>query len=120
MLRQLVYWVRIPERRRAMSIPSSRPETTMERAVARRCGGARSPTSGSMSWGVTVVTAVMKESARKTENDFVTHRPTHLNPVSNEVTLRESPGQNLRYATYNCGSEKHQCKYKMSSPKYVS
>ena len=36
MLRQEVYWVRIPERRRAMSMPRRRPETTIERAVARR------------------------------------------------------------------------------------
>lgn len=77
MLRQDVYWVRIPERRRAMSMPSRRPETTMERAVARRWGGARSPTRGSMSWGVTVETAVMKEMARKTEKEFVIQRPSH-------------------------------------------
>ncbi len=78
MLRQLVYWVRIPESRRAISIPSKRPETTIERAVALLCGGARSPTKGSMSWGVTVDTAVMKDMARKTENDFVMHKPSHI------------------------------------------
>lgn len=77
MLRQDVYWVKIPERRRAMSMPRRRPETTMERAVARRWGGARSPTRGSMSWGVTVETAVMKEMARKTEKEFVIQRPSH-------------------------------------------
>lgn len=60
-----------------MSKPPKRPETTMERAVARRWGGAKSPTSGSMSCGVTVETAVRKESARKTGKDFVMHRPSH-------------------------------------------
>lgn len=77
MLRQLVYWVRIPDKRRAISMPRRRPDTTTEIAVARRCAGARSPTRGSISWGVTVVIAVMKESARKTEKDFVTHKPSH-------------------------------------------
>lgn len=77
MLLQEVYWVRIPESRRAMSIPRRRPETTIERAVALRCGGASSPTKGSMSWGVTVVSAVMKEKAVKTEKDLVIQRLTH-------------------------------------------
>lgn len=78
MLRQDVYCVRIPERRRAISIPSKSPETTIERAVARLCGGARSPTRGSINCGVTVETAVMKDIARKTENEFVRHKPSHL------------------------------------------
>ena len=64
-----------PERKRATSIPNSMPETTMERAVERRSGGAMSPTRGSMSCGVTVVTAVMKEMARKAGNDLVMHSP---------------------------------------------
>ncbi len=67
----------MPERSRAMSIPSSSPETTIESAVARLWRGARSPTRGSINCGVTVVTAVMKESAKKTEKDLVTHNPSH-------------------------------------------
>jgi hypothetical protein len=82
MLRQDVYCVRIPERRRAMSIPRSRPETTIERAVARRWAGARSPTSGSMSCGVTVEMAVMQDRARKTGKELVRHRPSHCGFVS--------------------------------------
>lgn len=58
-VRQEVYCVTIPERRRARRMPSMRPVVTIERAKARRLGGARSPTRGIMSWGVTVVTAVM-------------------------------------------------------------
>ena len=77
MLLQLVYWVKIPERSRAMSIPSNSPETTIESAVARLRRGARSPTRGSINCGVTVVTAVMKESAKKIEKDLVTHNPSH-------------------------------------------
>jgi len=92
MLLQLVYWVRIPERRRATSIPRRRPDTTMERAVARRWIGARSPTSGSISWGVTVVTPVMNERARKTGKDFVTQRPTHCKFISHNTT-NESSGR---------------------------
>ncbi len=42
-----VYSVTTPERTRAIRMPSMSPETTIERAVARRCAGARSPTSGS-------------------------------------------------------------------------
>lgn len=72
-----------------MSIPSSRPETTIERAVARRWSGARSPTRGSMSCGVTVETAVRNDITRKTENDFVTHKPTHLK-MSVDISLDES------------------------------
>lgn len=58
----------------------------MERAVARRPGGARSPTRGSISWGVTVVRAVMKESAAKTAKELVMQSPilhSRLQNVSN-------------------------------------
>lgn len=77
MLRQEVYSVKMPDRTRATRIPRRRPDTTIEMAVARLADGARSPTRGSMSCGVTVVTAVMKERATKTENDPVRHRPSH-------------------------------------------
>ena len=76
MLRQWVYSVTMPESSRAISKPSRRPDTTIERAVARRAGGARSPTRGSISWGVTVVMAVMNESAEKTAKELVIHSPT--------------------------------------------
>lgn len=67
--------MRIPDRRRAIRIPSIRPETTMERAAARRWGGARSPTRGSISWGVTVMMPVMKLMAEKTAMEEVTQSP---------------------------------------------
>ena len=75
MFRQVVYSVTTPERTLAISIPRSKPETTIERAVARRAGGARSPTSGSINWGVTVVTAVINERAEKTAKELVRQRP---------------------------------------------
>ncbi len=65
-----------------MSIPRRRPDTTIERLVARLWAGARSPTRGSISCGVTVETAVMKDIARKTENDFVRHKPSHFEHFS--------------------------------------
>jgi len=43
--------------------------------VARRCGGAMSPTRGSMSWGVTVVIDVMNEMAQKAAKEWVIQRP---------------------------------------------
>lgn len=48
----------------------------MERAAARRWGGARSPTKGSMSWGVTVVMETRKERAVKTLRSEVRHSPS--------------------------------------------
>ena len=71
-----MYSATTPERSRATSMPRSRPDTTIERAVARRSLGARSPTSGIMSCGVTVVSPVMNVSARKTWKLVVTQRPT--------------------------------------------
>lgn len=76
-----------------MSIPSSSPDTTMERAVARLWGGASSPTSGSttgesardahymsttgsiLSCGVTVVNAVRNDRKLKIWNESVMQRP---------------------------------------------
>lgn len=77
---------------------------------------------------MTVVTAVMNERARKTENDFVTHKPAHLIFVSmfyvhyEELYVRseEEIENNLRWATHNCGSEEDQRKHKMSSPEDIS
>lgn len=46
----------------------------MLRANGRLLGGARSPTKGSMIWGVTVVMAVKKVTARKAVKDEVTQR----------------------------------------------
>lgn len=74
--RQVTKFEIVPERTRATSTPSMRPETTMDRAAARRDGGARSPTSGSMSCGVTVVTATMKDMAVKVPRSDVRHSPS--------------------------------------------
>ena len=71
----------------------------MESAVARLWSGARSPTKGSINCGVTVDTAVMKESARKTEKDFVRHRPSHYKGLDCIY--------NRRYYTYNRGSKEN-------------
>lgn len=60
-----------------MRIPPRRPETTIESAVARLAGGARSPTRGSMICGVTVVMAVIKDKARNTGKEVVIQRPSH-------------------------------------------
>lgn len=46
----------------------------MERAAARREAGARSPTSGNMSWGVTVRKAQMKPTPVKTRRLVVVQR----------------------------------------------
>ncbi len=78
-----------------MSIPNRRPDTTIERAVARRWVGARSPTRGSISCGVTVETAVMKDIARKTENDFVRHKPNHCESVSEAILLVNEASENV-------------------------
>lgn len=82
-----------PERTRAIRMPRSRPETTIDRALARRWGGARSPTSGStvkivndtqlaisigvflLNCGVTVVKEVRKVRKIKTGNESVMQRP---------------------------------------------
>lgn len=55
MFRQEVKLAKIPDKTLAISMPRARPDTTMERELARRCAGARSPTRGSMSCGVTVL-----------------------------------------------------------------
>lgn len=60
-----------------MSMPRERPAMTSERHAARRCGGARSPTRGSMSWGVTVVMPHMKEMPAKEEKFGVRQRASH-------------------------------------------
>jgi hypothetical protein len=54
--RQCTYWVMIPESTLATRMPIVKPDTTIDIADARRSGGARSPTSGSMICGVTVAT----------------------------------------------------------------
>jgi len=82
-----------------MSIPRSSPETTIESAIARLWRGARSPTRGSISWGVTVDTAVMKDKARKTENDFVTQRPSHCEAL---ICVPDT-----WLYTYQCSSEEN-------------
>ena len=68
----------MPDKRRAINIPSRLPAVTIDRADARLCGGARSPTSGSMSCGVTVVIAVIKDIAQNTSKLLVRHKPILL------------------------------------------
>jgi hypothetical protein len=64
-----------------------RPDTTIESAAARRLGGARSPTRGSMSWGVTVVMAQMKDIAVKAARLLVTQRPILDGLLAKGITL---------------------------------
>ena len=75
MVRHEVYCVRMPDRTRARSIPRRTPDTTIESDVARRFGGARSPTRGSISCGVTVVTEVRRERRQKAGKELVRQRP---------------------------------------------
>lgn len=56
-------------------MPSINPETTIESEEARLSGGAKSPTSGNMICGVTVVMAVMNEIPVKVAKEVVTQRP---------------------------------------------
>lgn len=65
----------VPERRRAIRMPSMRPEVTIERETPFLLGGASSPTRGSISCGVTVVAPTMKERAEKTGREVVMQRP---------------------------------------------
>lgn len=97
MLRHEVYSVTTPDNRRAKSRPRRKPDEVMERAAARRWGGARSPTSGStvphhcqdgrlharrklwadiLNCGVTVVTEVIKVREQKTAKELVRHSPS--------------------------------------------
>jgi hypothetical protein len=70
-----VKFVITPDRSLAINMPNKRPEVTMDKDAALLLGGARSPTRGSMSCGVTVVIAVMKEMAVKAPRSLVTHTP---------------------------------------------
>ena len=85
-----------PERTRAIRIPRSSPDTTIEMAVARLCGGAKSPTRGStikvlianfinlayeffiLNCGVTVVNDVRNVRKQKTGKELVMQRPSLL------------------------------------------
>ena len=80
-----VKFVNTPERSLAISMPSNRPDVTMDRDAALLLGGARSPTSGSISCGVTVVIAVMKEMAVKAPKSFVTQTPILYRTSVNKV-----------------------------------
>lgn len=61
-------------------MPSESPDTTSEREVALRCAGARSPTRGSMSCGVTVVMPQMKDTAANVSKLDVRHSASHWYP----------------------------------------
>ena len=75
MFRQEVYWVTMPLRIRARRTPRTLPDVTIDRAIARLCGGARSPTRGSIICGVTVVIAVKYEMAVNAAKLVVVQRP---------------------------------------------
>lgn len=64
-----------PENTRAIRIPKSSPEKTMERAVARREGGARSAVSGRRTCGVTDEMPVRKERTWNVRREWVRERP---------------------------------------------
>ena len=85
------------------------------RAAARRCGGARSPTRGSMSWGVTVVMAVMKEMAVKVLRSEVRQRPSLAVLLLELVLLR---GGNVGGAILpECCCEEDQATYEWTARK---
>lgn len=77
MLRQEVKLASTPERVRARRTPRERPDTITAREEARREGGARSPTRGSMSCGVTVVAPQRKDMAEKEGKEVVRQRGIH-------------------------------------------
>lgn len=63
-------------------MPSASPETTMDRQLAFLLAGARSPTSGSINWGVTVVIPQMNEMAANDSKRGVRHKPSHYSYIS--------------------------------------
>jgi hypothetical protein len=77
MLRQLVKFATTPESNLAINRPSISPDVTIARREAFRCAGAKSPTRGTISCGVTVVAPHTKDKARKTVKSFVTQSPIH-------------------------------------------
>lgn len=119
MLRQSVYSVTTPESTLAIRIPSRRPDTTIERAVARRAEGARSPTRGSINWGVTVVRAVMNESAEKTAKELVIHSPTLNEDEPYQQHQPSSQTQVFPNALPNSSRKPNQNQHKRPPPKDV-
>lgn len=87
----------IPESNRATNIPSDKPDITIDRQLAFLLDGARSPTNGSISCGVTVVMPQMNEMPEKVLNCVVRHKPSHC--VSTLVSsCIHSVGENPRRA----------------------
>jgi len=64
-----------------MRIPSKRPDHTIEMAVARLCGGAKSAAKGSMTCGVTAAIPERNERASKALMDDVAARPIVREPA---------------------------------------
>lgn len=62
-------------------MPSESPDTTSDSEVALLCAGARSPTKGNMSCGVTVVMPQMKDTAAKDSNCCVRHSASHCHQM---------------------------------------
>lgn len=61
-------------------MPSMNPDTTIESEDARLSGGAKSPTSGNMICGVTVVMAVINDIPVNVAKEVVTQRPILESP----------------------------------------
>ena len=79
----------MPLRIRARRTPSALPDVMIDRAIARLCGGARSPTNGSIICGVTVVMAVKKEMAENAAKLLVVQRPI-LKATSAKLRARKA------------------------------
>ena len=86
-------------------MPNNRPDVTMDRDAALLLGGARSPTRGSISCGVTVVMAVMKEIAVNAAKSFVTHTPILYEHVS-KVTISKHLGHTYHMVAVKKTSDK--------------
>jgi hypothetical protein len=97
MLRQLVKFATTPESNLAINRPSMSPDVTIARRDAFRCAGAKSPTRGTISCGVTVVAPHTKDKARKTVKSFVTQSPIHYMMSAAEYG-------NMLHRAYHCCS----------------
>lgn len=93
--------VSTPDKSRAISIPNKRPDVTIDRDAALLLGGARSPTKGSMSCGVTVVTAVINEIAVKAARLLVTQTPI-LDTLTSVTSTSEASD---RHIPHSCSEE---------------
>ncbi|KAF9766859.1 hypothetical protein IL306_000664 [Fusarium sp. DS 682] len=108
MLRQLVKFATTPESNLAINKPSISPDVTIARREAFRCAGAKSPTRGTISCGVTVVAPQTKDKARKTVKSFVTQSPIHC-------ILSAAEYSNMMHMAYHCCSGQNKSNDKRAS-----